>query len=211
MKQQHEINSVELSRAYYETNTQAFVESTLTADVSSIWEKFLSYIPIGGIILDWGCGSGRDTKAFIEAGYQVVATDASKELCRLASEYSGIPVRNEHFEELKDADCYDGIWACASLLHVPKDKLPAVFQIAAKALKPGGVMYVSFKYGDFEGERAGRYFTDLTEQGLNSVLKALSNMQIIESWVTRDVRETRVNEFWLNAILAKEEGGSHFA
>ena len=173
----------------------------MKADVSPIREKFLSYIPDGGKLLDWGCGSGRDTRAFLEAGYQAVATDASKELCRLASEYTGIAVRNERFEDLKETSCFDGIWACASLLHVPKAQLPSVFQLAANALKAEGIMYASFKYGDFEGERSGRYFTDLTEESLTKILEQVPSLFIRESWITGDVRDGRENEEWLNVII----------
>lgn len=192
-----------MNSSYYDNNAAAFSEGTVNADVSSIREKFLSFLPETGIILDWGCGSGRDTKAFLQAGYRVVATDASSELCRLASEYTGVSVRNERFEDLKETSCFDGIWACASLLHVPKTQLASVFHIAANTLKPGGVMYVSFKYGNFEGERNGRYFTDLTEESLTKILESIPSLHIRESWITGDVRDGRGNEKWLNAIIAK--------
>lgn len=200
---ENEMKAEEINRNYYDANAPVFVGGTLKADVSPIREKFLSYLPDEGRLLDWGCGSGRDTRAFLEAGYQVIATDASKELCRLASEYTGIAVRNERFEDLKETSCFDGIWACASLLHVPKAQLPFVFQLAANALKPGGIMYASFKYGDFEGERNGRYFTDLTEESLTKILDPVSSLHIREFWITGDVREGRENEKWLNAIIAK--------
>ena len=192
------------SITYYDDYADSFYEGTISADVSSIRKKFISQLPHAGQVLDWGCGSGRDTKAFQDAGFQVIATDASKVLCRLASEYTGIPVRNERFEDLKEISNFDGIWACASLLHVPQDNLPAVFQIAAKALKPEGIMYVSFKHGDFEGERDGRYFTDLTEESLTGILEQVPSLFIRESWMTGDVRDGRGNEKWLNAIIDKE-------
>lgn len=192
------------SITYYDDYADSFYEGTISADVSSIRKKFISQLPHAGQVLDWGCGSGRDTKAFQDAGFQVIATDASKVLCRLASEYTGIPVRNERFEDLKEISYFDGIWACASLLHVPQDNLPAVFQIAAKALKPEGIMYVSFKHGDFEGERDGRYFTDLTEESLTGILEQVPSLFIRESWMTGDVRDGRGNEKWLNAIIDKE-------
>lgn len=195
------VNAEETNRNYYDAKAPVFVGGTLKADVSPIREKFLSYIPDGGKLLDWGCGSGRDTRAFLEAGYQAVATDASKELCRLASEYTGIAVRNERFEDLKETSCFDGIWACASLLHVPKAQLPSVFQLAANALKAEGIMYASFKYGDFEGERSGRYFTDLTEESLTKILEQVPSLFIRESWITGDVRDGRENEEWLNVII----------
>ena len=151
--------------------------------------------------MDWGCGSGRDTKAFLAAGYSVVATDASPEHCRLASKATGIVVRNEDFSDLKERDFFDGIWACASLLHVQKDRLPSVFSLAAGALKDGGVCYASFKYGDFEGVRNGRFFTDLTESSLQEILQSVPALSLQECWITGDVREGRADEKWLNTIL----------
>ncbi len=115
-------------------------------------------------VLDFGCGSGRDAKYFIDKGLEVTATDGSEELCKLASEYAGIPVRCMLFQELDDVERYDGIWACSSILHLPKDELRPVLKKMTKALKPDGIIYTSFKYGDFEGERNGRYFTDFTEE-----------------------------------------------
>ena len=148
---------------YYNTNAHSFVSSTLSVDFTQTQDKFLHLLPPAAAILDFGCGSGRDTKYFLDAGMQVDATDGSEELCRLASEYTGIPVRQMLFEELDAKAQYDGIWACSSILHLPKDALKGVFKKMIEALKENGVIYTSFKYGTFEGERNGRFFTDFTE------------------------------------------------
>ena len=115
-------------------------------------------------ILDFGCGSGRDTKYFLEHGYWVDAVDGSVELCRIASEFTGIEVRQMLFQELQEKEKYDGIWACASVLHVPKIELANILQKMCNAVKTDGIIYTSFKYGDFEGERSGRFFSDFTEK-----------------------------------------------
>ena len=83
-------------------------------------QRFLACLPAGAAILDFGCGSGRDAKAFLELGFSVEASDGSEELCRRASELTGIPVKRMLFSELSAADRYDGIWACASILHLPR-------------------------------------------------------------------------------------------
>lgn len=154
-------------------------------------------------ILDFGCGSGRDTKYFMEHGYRVEATDGSAELCKLASTYTGVSVKYMLFQELDEQKKYDGIWACSSILHLPKDELKNVMQRMLCALKDDGVIYTSFKYGTFEGERNGRYFTDFTEKTFDGFLSGIRHVKIEEQWLTGDVRPGRESEQWLNLILRK--------
>jgi SAM-dependent methyltransferase len=188
---------------YYNQNAADFIANTENADVSTLRNRFLKLVPAGGRILDWGCGSGRDIAAFMESGYQADAVDASEELCKRASEKTGIKVKCESFEELYATEKYDGIWACASLLHLEKSHLAEVITRAENALKPDGVMYISFKYGDFEGERKGRFFTDMTEAEFDKIISHIENMEIIDQWITEDVRKDREDEKWLNLILRK--------
>lgn len=154
-------------------------------------------------ILDFGCGSGRDTKYFLEQGYHVEATDGSAELCKRASQYTGIQVKQMLFEELAVADKYDGIWACSSILHLPIDKLTDVIQKMTTALKKNGIIYTSFKYGTFSDERNGRFFTDMTEATFANLLKGVDGLVVEEQWVSSDVRPERSEEKWLNLILRK--------
>ena len=189
---------------YYAENAADFAASTVNVDFSATQERFLSMLPAGASILDFGCGSGRDTKAFLARGYRVTAVDGSPELCRIASAYTGIPVRQMLFAELGDVNAYDGIWACASILHVPSAELPDVFRRMITALKPGGIIYTSFKYGTFEGERNGRLFTDFTEETFAAFLKQFPELTIEEQWISADVRPGRSNEKWLNVILRKK-------
>lgn len=188
---------------YYNTNANSFVSSTLSVDLSQTQDKFLLLLPPAASILDFGCGSGRDTKYFLDAGMQVDATDGSEELCRLASEYTGIPVRQMLFEELDAKEQYDGIWACSSILHLPKDVLKDVLKKMIVALKENGIIYTSFKYGMFEGERNGRFFTDFTEETFQKFVSDVNEIKIEESWITGDVRPGRGDERWLNLILQK--------
>ena len=160
-------------------------------------------LPIHAYILDFGCGSGRDTKYFLEQEYSVDAVDGSKELCKLASEYTGIKVTNMLFRELTEVDKYDGIWACSSILHLPIDELTAVMKKMVVALKQNGVIYTSFKYGTFAGERNGRFFTDMTEFTFAEFIKEIEDLEVEEQWTTSDVRPGRGGEKWLNLILRK--------
>ncbi len=189
---------------YYNQNAKEFAEGTLFLDFKSKQEIFAGKLYKGAKILDYGCGAGRDTKYFLERGFQVDALDGSKELCRIAREYTGNPVKHALFRDLDATEIYDGIWACSSILHVPKEELAYIFGKMAKALKLSGVLYVSFKYGIFEGERNGRYFTDMTEDAFSLFLQGIENLTLEEQWVTADVRPERENEKWLNLILRKK-------
>lgn len=184
---------------YYNSNAQDFIDGTVNVDTGGLRERFLRYVPEGGSILDLGCGSGRDSKCFKDAGYDVSAIDASEELCIKASEYSGIDVRCMRFEELDDVGKYDGIFACASLLHVPEGELPGILEKINTALKPQGVLYASFKYGDFAGERDGRFFHDMNEESATELFMSISGFVIEEMWQSHDVRRDK-DAYWINVI-----------
>jgi cyclopropane fatty-acyl-phospholipid synthase-like methyltransferase len=188
---------------YYNTNAYDFVTETTSVNFKVTQDRFLSKLKSGGYILDFGCGSGRDTKYFLESGMNVDATDGSVELCNIASEYTGIEVKHRLFKELDEIEKYDGIWACASILHLPKHELKSVFVKMLAALKMDGIIYTSFKYGKFEGERRGRYFTDFTEKSFDEFIGDIGNLRKIECWITSDVRAGRGDEKWLNLILQK--------
>ncbi|WP_027215231.1 class I SAM-dependent methyltransferase [Butyrivibrio fibrisolvens] len=188
---------------YYDQNADSFINGTRDVDFSKTQNMFMELIPKDGRILDFGCGSGRDTKCFLDHGFKVEAIDGSKEICKIASDYTGIPVKHMYFQDLDESEKYDGIWACASILHVSKDELSDVLRKMAAALKSGGVIYTSFKYGDFEGVRNGRFFTDLTEESFSELISVVSSIVIEKTWVTSDVRPDRGEEKWLNLILRK--------
>lgn len=188
---------------YYNKTARTFVTDTASADLTAIHQRFLNYMPQGASILDLGCGSGRDASAFIEAGYQVTAVDGSEACCRLAESLIGRPVTCLMFDQMDYVNQFDGIWACASLLHVPFDELPGIFARIVKALRPGGSFYASFKYGEFEGFRSGRYFTDMTEERLEKLMGKVAGTKIVETFVTGDARPGREDEKWLNLVGEK--------
>ena len=190
---------------YYNQNAKNFIENTQNVDMHLAQYKFLQLLDSQSSILDFGCGSGRDTKYFLEKGYHVTATDGSAELCKLASAFTGIEVKEMLFQELDDINKYDGIWACSSILHLPKKELFPVLRKMCIALKSAGVIYSSFKYGDFEGERNGRYFTDFTEDTFRDFIKDIPELTIEDHWITSDVRPGRGNEKWLNLIIRKSD------
>ena len=187
---------------YYNQNVTTFIADTISVDLKDTQNKFINALP-GDKILDLGCGSGRDTKYFLEIGLKVTAVDGSEELCKRASDYLGIPVYHMLFQELDLEDEYNGIWACSSILHLPKDELRTVFYKMVTALKSSGVIYTSFKYGEFEGERNGRYFTDFTIELFREFIKNIPDLKTEEQWITEDVRPGRRDEKWLNLLLRK--------
>ncbi|MBL3591638.1 MAG: class I SAM-dependent methyltransferase [gamma proteobacterium endosymbiont of Lamellibrachia anaximandri] len=186
---------------YYKNNAKTFVESTLQVDMQPLYQRFLPLLPGYAHILDAGCGSGRDARHFIKNGYQVTAFDASTEIAVLAEKEIGQSVQVQRLQDIQYQNQFDGIWACASLLHVPAKELPDVFHRLADALKPNGVIYCSFKYGRGEYEKQGRRFTDLDEAGLQSLVGETETLTIKEMWVTADLRPGREDERWLNGIL----------
>ena len=189
---------------YYNKNADNFAKTTIDVNFYETQKHFQELLPEHGYILDFGCGSGRDTKYFLEQGFYVDATDGSEEMCHIASNYTGIQVRRLLFEELDENKKYDGIWACASILHLPKKQLREVLKNMYAALKSKGWIYTSFKYGEFEGERNGRYFTDFTTDTFKDFIHDMHGLKIEEQWITGDVRPGRGEEKWLNLLLQKK-------
>lgn len=189
---------------YYTENAQSFFDTTVEVDVQKLYERFLPHVIPHGSILDAGCGSGRDSKNFLNLGYNVTAFDANESLAQLASEHLGLTVTHATFSSYNAApESFDGIWACASLLHVPSQDLPSILAKLSKLLRPQGAFYSSFKYGDTEQVRNGRFFTDMNEQKLQKMVEP-TELTILQTWVSSDARPGRESEKWLNAILIKQ-------
>lgn len=192
-----------MTQEYYQQHAQRFFDDTVAVEMEPLYRPFTARLPPGARVLDAGCGSGRDALAFRRMGYRVDAFDASPNLVALARAHSGLEVRAMRFQELEAESSYDGIWCCASLLHVARAELPSVMARLARALKPGGAWYLSFKYGSEERHQAGRSFTDLDEPGLSALLAPLPHLTLLECWQTRALRPER-SERWLNALLRRE-------
>ena len=199
------MNDKDSTLAYYNNNASSFAGGTLDLEFTDIQDGFLKYLKLGALILDFGCGSGRDTRYFLSKGYKTEAIDGSEEMVKIASENTGTEVKHMLFQNFNETEKYDGIFACASILHVPYAELPDILNRISNALKPDGIFYTSFKYGDFEGERNGRYFTDMTEERFATLLKEVPSLSIIEQYISEDVRPGRSSEKWLNMILRKKK------
>jgi len=189
---------------YYDENAKSFFETTVHLDLKDLYEPFLTRLPKFSVIMDLGCGPGRDAAYFKSLGHKVVAIDSSKELAKLANENFGVVVQVRDFKSIDYTEEFDGVWACASLLHVQKKDLPEIFLKVEKALKKSGTVYASFKYGEFDGERNGRHFSDFTEKELKRMLAEFTRLTIRNAWTTIDRRPEKMNEKWLNVLLWKE-------
>jgi SAM-dependent methyltransferase len=191
---------------FYDECAQHYWDNTVGIDLGPLYARFLVHVPAGGALLDAGCGSARDVQWFRASGYRVEAFDASPALAALATKHCGFPVAVRRFQDIDWQSRFDGIWACASLLHVPRAELPDVLRRLARALKPGGVLYASFKYGRGECEREGRRFTDLDEAGLEELLGEVPVFRLVERWLSGDARPERGGERWLNVLLRLSAG-----
>ena len=194
---------------YYERNARGYFQETVNTDLSAIYEPFIRMLPNGARILDAGSGSGRDTLAFVQRGYQVDAFDSSPALCELSTRFTGVRTRVLRLQEFEGEEEYDGIWACASLLHVPELELLDVMARLLRALKRGGVLFVSFKYGN--GERVaedGRFYTDMTEDRMRAVLQGVEGCKLGRLWRTAGEGKFRGQGDWLNALISQQEPGS---
>ena len=188
---------------YYNNNAKKFILNTQAVSMLEIQQNFIKRIPSGGKILDLGCGSGRDSKAFIDAGYNVVSIDGSQKMCDATCELTGKPAICSTFQEYKTDEIFDGIWACASLLHLPFDEIESVVRALSQNLTVGGCFYMSFKYGTFRGERNGRYFTDLDEGHFQTLIASVPLLKLEILKLSSDVRPGRENEKWLNCFCTK--------
>lgn len=189
---------------YYNRYAKTYFESTVNLDLSEARKRFEKVLPEGGSILDLGCGSGRDTLAFYEDEYEVTPLDGSEEMCALAQIHTDLEVLNMTFQDLDFDEVFDGVWASASLLHVPEKEMPEVLKKIGFALKPGGYLYISVKEGDFEGIRSGRYFVDYTRRKLTDLIEDTGVFKVKDSWKSDDIREYISDTKWINIIARKK-------
>ena len=190
--------------SYYDQHADAFIAGTRNADMSEQYRFFLKHLSPGCKILDLGCGSGRDSARFSSLGFDVTVVDGSAELCKRVKEHYGMEALCIKFEELSFISRFDAVWACASLLHVKKADMPHILSKVSAALKPGGILYASFKYGSEECIRNGRFFNSYTEQDIGTLLTAENKLTLLDYRITDDVRPDRPGEQWLNLIAKKQ-------
>jgi 2-polyprenyl-3-methyl-5-hydroxy-6-metoxy-1,4-benzoquinol methylase len=180
---------------YYNQNTMSYIERTKNFDVSHIFYPFVALLQPKARILDLGCGSGRDSLAFRALGFDVLAIDGAEEMVKYVAS-QGIPVQKMLMEEIDFKEEFDGIWCCASLVHVAKEVLPDVLERIDRALKPNGLLFVSFKAGQGEGFENGRYFHYVSEAELRNYLSGFDILTITSS----DSDKNQTPTTWITAI-----------
>ncbi len=188
---------------FYNSHAKTYFDSTVDADMSECYERFLKYLMPGDNIIDVGAGSGRDIRYFLDRGYKVEGIDASSELCKLASEYTGVAVQCRTIQEWNPACTYKGIWANASLLHLSIEEIQNFIYKIPDILREGGVAYFSFKSGIVTGaDSEGRFFTNVTEAEVQQIIKKSTAISMVDMWRTED-KLNREGFYWINVIVQK--------
>ena len=188
---------------YYNRNAESYFDRTADVDFSGTYERFLKYIPVGGKVMDLGCGSGRDVKWFCEHGYDASGIDASEDLAAQAREHYGVHVEIGAIEEWHAEEPYDGLWCCASLMHLKDTECRKFFENLEHNLKPGGTIYVSVKSGVHTGyDEEGRYFRDFQKDDIYELVNLCKGLEIKELWYTEDSL-AREDFRWLNVIAVR--------
>lgn len=189
---------------YYNNNAKEYYKDTIKADISKLYVTFINKLKKGASILDAGCGSGRDSLYFQDAGYSVTAMDASDEMVKLTSKLINKKVFLKRFQDINWNNKFDGIWACASLLHVSNNEIVDVFIKLSNALKVNGIIQASFKYGHGQRKKGERTFLDMNEKDIKEIINKIQNLNIVDIFITNDVRKGRENEKWLNVVIKKD-------
>ncbi|MCP4922657.1 MAG: class I SAM-dependent methyltransferase [bacterium] len=193
------------SIAYYDQNSDSFFDRTVNFNMAPIYEKFLPLVPEKGHILDAGCGIGRDAKYFKKQEYKVTLFDASNGMVEKAEKYVGQNVLKLRLQDMEFDKKFEGVWACASLLHVPHDEMRDVFERIHKALKPGGAFYASFKYGNTHVRVNERDFYSMDEEKSKFYTNDLFSP--IDLWTTNsnmDRVDPIPEKTWFNLLCRKK-------
>jgi mutator protein MutT len=191
----------EITLHYYNSNAEHYIRETINRNMADIRDKFLGMLASGSHILDLGCGSGRDSRIFLDRGFKVTAIDASTAIAAITSEYLAEDVLVMKAQDLCEIEKYAGIWACASLLHIPDSEMPATLQKLADALRPGGVAYISLKVGiSNKVDSKGRFISSCTLQQFNEICFAIPHIELSEQYESESITDN-LRERWLNIFI----------
>lgn len=190
---------------YYDNNIDSYKKLWLD-DFSSnynfeIPDIFLSYLNKDSKILDMGCGTGRDSKYFKELGHIVKSIDGSLGMCKIASNLLNEEVEQLNFLDINYKDEFDGIFACASLLHLSNEDLLMVLKKISNALKENGILYTCFKYGDSTRVDKGRFYNDMNEEKFLNLISNINNLKILRTWITKQYKS---DTKFINYIMVKK-------
>lgn len=190
---------------YYNRYAVPYFEETVDANMDEVMDMFTDLLPENAEVLDLGCGSGRDTIALEERGCYVTPMDGSEEMCKLAEVHTDKEVLQMTYEEMEFDEVFDGIWACASLVHLTEEEMVQVLGKIVQALQKDGILYFSVHRGDRDGIYNGRYFRDYTRRELSALIERFPELELINIWTTEDVRPGKTDSIWLNVLARKTE------
>lgn len=193
------------TRRFYEKHAAEYFNRTVDADMSHLYPKFADLLPEGGSILDAGCGSGRDLVQFSELGFRVTGLERSPSLAKMAYDLSKCEIIVGSFEDITFTNEFDGIWACASLLHSDKSLLPTILSNFYRALVKDRVLFASVRLGEgVERGSDGRQYTYYNENEFAGFIVS-SGFTINSIWTTLDVIPGRDKLSWLNVLAIKSK------
>jgi mutator protein MutT len=195
---------LEATLAYYRDNAREYIRETIDLDAHHhIRQRFLDLLPINSLILDLGCGSGRDSRYFVDRGHRIMAVDAVEEMAEQAARHLGQPVRVARAEDLDEVAAYDAIWACAVLVHLPRSRIEAAIKRIVRALKPDGICYMSFKKGETEyQDHKGRFFADYSPPRMEQLLARFPELKRLDLSESSSVLWGQ-HQQWLNVLVKK--------
>ena len=186
---------------YYESNAEHYAAETFSADMSEQYQRFLTLLKDGVKLLDVGSGSGRDACYFQKQGYQVTALEPSKNLCREIRKVFSGEIMCSDIQNYQPAERYDGIWACASLIHLQEEEVLQFFEKIDQYLDDNGIIYISGKNGISTGEVEDEpFFLEFTDQLVEKILTVNKQLKLEQLWYTEDVNN-RKGFRWLNVIF----------
>ena len=188
---------------YYNQNADSYYRTTVGTDLDATRKRFAKYLPTEARVIDIGCGSGRDVLAFSDMGFDAAGLDASEELVGLAKERLGVKAFAADMSTWIASEPYDGIWCCASVMHLDDEECKRFFENLQYNLKPKGAIYISVKSGIETGEdAAGRYLMDFTREDIEGLVNAVRGLRIREFWYTEDTLKRRDFK-WMNIIAVR--------
>ena len=190
---------------YYNRYAVPYYEETVDVDMTEVIEPFMELLPENAEVLDLGCGSGRDTIVLEERGFYVTPMDGSEEMCKLAEINTDQEVLQMTYDEMEFDDVFDGIWACAALVHLTDDEMREIMKKLIQALKADGILYFSVHKGDRDGIFNGRYFRDYTRKERSDLMEEFPELELINMWTTQDARSGKSDGQWLNVLAKKSD------
>ena len=174
---------------FYRGNADAYAGREITSRQARL-SAFLALLPPSASILELGCGAGGDTAEMLARGFDVRATDGSPEMADVASKRLGRPVETLLFHDLDEVEAYEGVWASACLLHVPRNELAGILRLIWRALKPAGAFYASYTTGDGDGrDTLNRYYNYPSPEWLRDTYASAG------SWMSLAIEKGEVRGF----------------